>query len=186
MNKLVAGYGSAANPPHLGHMDAVAQLLDQVDEVRFIPAASHAFGKTLLPLETRLKLARMIVSDVFGPDPRVVVDGIEGELLVPGHPIYSLTLLRELAARYPQRTFILAVGPDNADPVTWQRFRNHQTIDRDFGRLVVAQRKAIRSTEIRACLASTEPQASPDLEVWLQKRVGDSLAHYLLSNPLYR
>lgn len=51
---------------------------------------------------------------------------------------------------------------------------------------MVAQRKAIRSTEVRAHIAGTGPQAGTALGAWLPSLVGPTLAQYLLNNQIYR
>ncbi|HIB77351.1 MAG TPA: hypothetical protein EYO58_06995 [Flavobacteriales bacterium] len=42
---VIAVFGSAFNPPHLGHMDVVRQCLSHVDQVLIVPSARHPFGK---------------------------------------------------------------------------------------------------------------------------------------------
>ena len=150
----------------------------------FLPAASHAFGKCMLPYAERLAMAKLLIRDAYGDGGRVRVDDLEAHLAQPGAPVYSIQVLEAMRARCPRDRFLLAVGPDNAVPEVWRKFREYQRIDHEFGKLIVEQRLPIRSTDIRARLASEAD--SPELRQWLSGQVGPAVAAYILAHDLYR
>ena len=74
----VALFGGSFNPPHMGHVLAVAYVLGVglVDRVLVVPVFEHALGKQLVPFQHRLEMARR----AFGWLPRVEVSTIEEQL----------------------------------------------------------------------------------------------------------
>jgi len=175
----VAVLGSAMNPPHLGHLDAIEQLLGQVDEVLVVPSAAHAFGKPMAPFLARLDMARLLAARSAQPD-RVKVADIEARMLAeaPGRPVYTYDLLSRLdkMERRAEVRYVCAVGPDNAREAVWKRFhRAGEILDR-FGRLVVVGRLPVRSSVIRAALGAHRVNLSgmitPEVAQYIQR-------HYL-------
>jgi nicotinate-nucleotide adenylyltransferase len=106
----ISVFGGSFDPPHLGHvwMCATALSVLEVDQVWWIPAAQHAFGKTLSPVALRLELCGLAVAP-FGERARVVESPCE-----PGRPSYTIDELEALSARHPQIRFRLLVGADVA------------------------------------------------------------------------
>lgn len=105
----VALYGGSFNPPHVGHVAAVAHLLAtaEVDAVWVLVCPSHAFGKGLAPLEERVAWCQAAFAG-FAPD-RVALCTVESRLPQPARTIDTLDHLR---ATFPQTRFDLAVGAD--------------------------------------------------------------------------
>lgn len=100
-------FGGSFDPPHVGHVLAVAYLLATapIDRVVVVPCHSHAFGKDLLAFEARRELAEV----AFGWIPRVEVSAIEREL---GAPSRTLRTLEALSAALPRARLRLVVGAD--------------------------------------------------------------------------
>ena len=59
MSRRVAVYGGSFNPPHMGHVLAVAYTLaaQPVDEVLMVPCFQHPFSKELAPFEEQVRSA---------------------------------------------------------------------------------------------------------------------------------
>ena len=51
----IAVFGSAFNPPSLGHK-SVIERLSHFDKVLLVPSLSHAWGKEMLPFDTRIDM----------------------------------------------------------------------------------------------------------------------------------
>ena len=85
----VALLGGSFNPPHLGHLLAahVVRALEPVDEVWFVPAAHHPFGKPLIDFSHRLAMCELMCRDAAG---WLAASDIEASLggrgLHGGHP----------------------------------------------------------------------------------------------------
>ncbi len=103
----VALFGGSFNPPHVGHVLAVAYALgtEDLERVVVIPVFEHAFGKQLAPYQHRLEMARR----AFGWLPRVDVSSIESQL---GAPSRTLRTIEALEAEHPEWALRLLVGSD--------------------------------------------------------------------------
>jgi nicotinic acid mononucleotide adenylyltransferase len=182
--RRIAAYGTAADPPHLGHMDCLAQLLAlDYDLVYFLPSAGHAFGKTMKSFASRLTMAEMLVAERFPSEQRIRVSGLEGEIArsAPGERVYSIDVLEHLRTVHPQADLHLALGPDNAAPKVFRRFKDYQRLAGEFGLVTLKERMHVRSTWIRAELG----RARPDRQA-LQSMLGAALTGHLLANGLYK
>ena len=104
----VALYGGSFNPPHVAHVLVATWALctNRFAEVRVIPALGHAFGKTLAPFETRV---RMLEAALAHLGPRVKVEPIEASLPTPS---YTIDTLRALVAREPALAPTWTIGAD--------------------------------------------------------------------------
>jgi nicotinate-nucleotide adenylyltransferase len=157
-----AVYGATFNPPHLGHLDAIHQLLDEYDHILLIPNASHAFGKEMLDFELRCELLRLLLDQFLPEHPKVRVSRIEALLHQrnPDQPVYTYTLLKSLKASLPEESVMhFVMGPDNAQPEKWQRFYRYDAIEAEFGLRVVSENLPIRSSQIREiCQLHSDPE----------------------------
>lgn len=154
-------YGGSFDPPHVGHQMVCVYLLEALaaDSVWLIPAYTHAFDKPLSPFEDRVGMCECMAR-FFGK--RVRVEPLERELDSGGR---TLTLLRELERRNPNRKFAIAVGAD----ILGERDRWHrwEEIERSVPVIVVGRSgyesdavvelPEVSSTEIRARAAEKKP-----------------------------
>ncbi|CAI8808794.1 nucleotidyl transferase family protein [Methylocaldum szegediense] len=182
--RRIAAYGTAADPPHLGHMDCLAQLLAlDYDLVYFLLSAGHAFGKTMKPFASRLAMAQMLIAERFPGEQRIRVSGLEGEIArsTPDERVYSIDVLEHLRRLHPQAELHLALGPDNAAPEVLRRFKDYQRLAEEFGLVTLEERVHVRSTWIRAELG----RACPDRQA-LESALGVALTDHLLTTGLYK
>ena len=102
------------DPVHRGHIRLAAHVasLPEVNEVWLLPSRRN-------PLKDHAVLAGDAVSDI--------------ELGLP-YPSYSITTLRELKCRFPDRDFRILIGSDNWP--TFPHWRQAEAILRDFGLLI--------------------------------------------------
>ncbi|THB68303.1 MAG: nicotinate-nicotinamide nucleotide adenylyltransferase [Gammaproteobacteria bacterium] len=175
----IAVYGAAFNPPHKGHMDAVSQLLEEFELVFLVPSVSHAFGKNMLPVEERMEMLGIIISEFYADEKRIKVENIESEVQesLGSERVYSYDLLSFLNSRNPENQFVLAIGPDNARPEIWNKFYKNREIEDEFGFFVVSERKPIRSTYVRdLCLDEYKN---------LTEMLGERLAGHIINRGYY-
>ncbi|MEO1172992.1 MAG: nicotinate-nicotinamide nucleotide adenylyltransferase [Myxococcota bacterium] len=101
-------YGGSFDPPHVGHQMLCVYLLESLgaDAVWLVPAYTHAFDKPLSSFEDRLAMCERMARFL---GERVRVDPVERDLNDGGR---TLTLIRELERRHPDKKFALAVGAD--------------------------------------------------------------------------
>ena len=112
----VALFGGSFNPPHVAHQMVALYVLETapVDEVWFVPAYEHAFGKPLAPYADRLQMCELAAA---APRPRVRVSSVEGEI---GGRSLTLRTVRRLAELHPEHAFSLVIGSDlQGDIASW-------------------------------------------------------------------
>ena len=172
----IAIFGSAFNPPTLGHADAIASIFQQVrcDQVWLIPAYQHAFAKTMLDYPIRVAMLAQFVADL--DDNRIVLCDIEHQIAQANRPVYTWDLLHHLSQKYAnQHQFSFVIGPDNQ--ANWHKFYKAQEIADRWSVIAVPERKQIRSSKVRHAIQKDEAFAH-----MLTPSVGD----YVLKNKLYR
>lgn len=151
--------GGSFNPPHLGHLFAALYALEvhNLQQVRFAPAARHPFGKRSAPFAARCVWVTALI-EPYGP--RLALETADGDPQATG---YTIDLLDALAAREPDRDFVLILGGDQrADVHRWQRF---SAVEQRFGVIWIERGAssvgfappAVSSTEARDRIARGEP-----------------------------
>lgn len=119
MPRTIALFGGTFDPPHVGHVLAVAYVLSAVavDGVWVLPVARHPLGKTSAPPEDRMHLCRLAFS-LF--DDRVAVRDDDLRAEATG---YTIDLLRRLQIASPGLAFRLVIGSDIlAQRDRWREF----------------------------------------------------------------
>lgn len=114
----VALFGGSFNPPHVGHVLAVAYVLSVglVERVLVVPVFEHALGKRLAPFAHRFEMSRR----AFGWLPGVEVSSIEERL---GAPSRTLRTVEALEAEHPDWRLRLLVGSDITGEIEkWHAF----------------------------------------------------------------
>src|SRR5262245_2470528 len=114
----VALFGGSFNPPHVAHQLAALYVLETaaVDELWFVPAYEHAFGKPLAAFEDRLAMCELAAA-ALGPRARVS----DVERAIGGRSL-TLRTVRRLAELHPDHAFSLVIGSDlTGDVATWYR-----------------------------------------------------------------
>lgn len=96
-------------------------------------------------------------------------------------PPHALGVLEHLRTVHPQAELHLALGPDNAAPTVFRRFKNYQRLVEEFGLVTLEERIHVRSTWIRAELG----RACPDRRA-LESALAITLTGHLLGNGLYK
>lgn len=106
----VGVFGGSFNPPHVGHVLAVAYVLavEPVDRVLVVPCFDHPLGKALAPFTHRKAMCERAWRDLA----RVEVSAIEQEMGATSRTLYTL---QALAAQHPDWSLRLIVGADILD-----------------------------------------------------------------------
>lgn len=99
-------FGGAFDPPHLGHQQIAASLLQSnlADEVWFVPVKIHSFVKNMTSPEHRLAMLKLIQL------PKTRIELYE---LDQTETNYTFNTLDGLAAKYSEHQFSWVIGSDN-------------------------------------------------------------------------
>jgi nicotinate-nucleotide adenylyltransferase len=184
----IAVFGGSFDPPHVGHVLAVAYALatERIDEVLVVPVYAHPFDKDLAPFSDRVKMTRLAFADTA----RTSVSTVESTLDVP-----SLTVrtLEHLAREHPEWDLHLLVGSDVL--LESSRWTGWDQIERRAKPIVLGRAGAehpdspkpflpdVSSTRIRALLRvrGTDGNASEELA----RSVPRSVLEYADAHGLY-
>lgn len=144
----IAVFGSAFNPPSLGHKDVIESLA-HFDKVLLLPSISHAWGKQMLDYEIRCQLVDLFIDDLTIQN--VERSTIEEKLYKPGAPVTTFAVLNALTECDPDSEFTFVVGPDNL--VNFAKFYKAEEILTRWSVMSCPEKVAVRSTDIRNALA---------------------------------
>jgi len=102
----IAVLGGSFNPPHLGHVLIVDQVLKytDTDEVWLAPCFRHTFEKKLAPVPDRVAMTKMLANH------KIKYCGAEIDNKLSGNTIELMTLLGKT---YPNHDFSFLIGSDN-------------------------------------------------------------------------
>jgi len=189
MTAEVALFGGSFDPPHVGHVLAVAYVLSThpFDRVMVIPVFAHAFDKPLSPFEHRVAMARLAMADLR----RVDVSTVEQALPVPSR---TVTTLEHLHQAHAGERFRLVIGADVlADTERWHEFGRIQELAPPFvlGRAGIEHPDAppallpeVSSTHVRELLRKAARPCAGHPE--LAPLVPHAVLRYIDQHGLYR
>ncbi|NVD08891.1 nicotinate-nicotinamide nucleotide adenylyltransferase [Vibrio sp. JPW-9-11-11] len=147
MNKI-AVFGSAFNPPSLGHK-SVIESLSHFDQVLLLPSISHAWGKQMLDYTLRCQLVDAFVRDLSATN--VERSDVEEHLVQPDTSVTTYAVLQALELNYPDSQLTFVIGPDNL--FNFAKFYRAEEILRRWSLLSCPEKVAVRSTDIRHALS---------------------------------
>ncbi|MGF1722414.1 nicotinate-nicotinamide nucleotide adenylyltransferase [Vibrio kyushuensis] len=144
----IAVFGSAFNPPSLGHK-SVIESLGHFDQVLLIPSISHAWGKEMLDYKIRCQLVDAFIEDLSGVN--VQRSLVEEALLKPSQAVTTFSVLEALEKQNPNSELTFVVGPDNL--LSFSQFYKADEILLRWNLLACPEKVKVRSTDIRTKLA---------------------------------
>ncbi|GLT18832.1 nicotinate-nicotinamide nucleotide adenylyltransferase [Vibrio zhanjiangensis] len=147
MNKI-AVFGSAFNPPSIGHQ-SVIESLTHFDRVLLIPSISHAWGKEMLDYVKRCELVEAFIQDLNLNN--VKLSRIEEHLYQPEQSVTTFAVLTELQNRHPEDHITFIVGPDNL--FNFAKFHQADKILDTWSVMACPEKVRVRSTDIRCAIA---------------------------------
>ena len=161
----IAVFGSAFNPPTLGHK-SVIDSLGHFDRILLVPSISHAWGKNMLDYQERCQLLQAFIQDIqWG---KLEISNIESSLMQPKEGVTTYAVLDALQAQNPDAELTFVMSPDNL--FSFGKFYRAQEILERWSVMACPQRLAIRSTDIRNKLSqhqSITGLTTPSVEAML-------------------
>ncbi|TXY46572.1 nicotinate-nicotinamide nucleotide adenylyltransferase [Vibrio mimicus] len=150
--KKIAVFGSAFNPPTLGHK-SIIDSLGHFDLILLVPSISHAWGKTMLDYEQRNRLVDQFIQDIGSS--KVQRSDVEEALYTPENSVTTYAVLTRLQALYPEDELTFVIGPDNL--LNFAKFYKADEILQRWTVMACPERLPIRSTAIRDSLQNGQP-----------------------------
>jgi nicotinate-nucleotide adenylyltransferase len=141
--RTVGLFGGSFDPPHVAHVRAARQALEQLDEVWFVPVYVHPRGKRLARYADRVAMCELAIA-ALGPCARV--SRVEQEL----GPCVTLDVLDHLMPRHRETSWRLVLGADLARMAT--RWRGWAEVATRAPPIVIP-RSDVSATKVRAALA---------------------------------
>ncbi|EKO3830721.1 nicotinate-nicotinamide nucleotide adenylyltransferase [Vibrio harveyi] len=145
--KKIAVFGSAFNPPSLGHK-SVIESLSHFDLVLLEPSIAHAWGKNMLDYPIRCKLVDAFIKDMGLSN--VQRSDLEQTLYQPGQSVTTFALLEKIQEIHTQADITFVIGPDNF--FKFAKFYKAEEITERWTVMACPERVKIRSTDIRNAL----------------------------------
>ena len=144
----IAVFGSAFNPPSVGHK-SVIDSLSHFDQVLLLPSISHAWGKRMLDYDLRCELVDAFIQDLNLNN--LVRSTIEEELYKQsGESVTTFEVLSQLEKKYRHSSLTFVIGPDNL--FKFSQFHKADEIVRRWSLLCCPDKILVRSTDIRDAL----------------------------------
>jgi nicotinate-nucleotide adenylyltransferase len=168
----IAIFGSAFNPPSLGHR-SVIESLTHFDIVLLIPSIAHAWGKEMLDYKLRCEMLDLFIHDLGCKT--FQRSTIEEELYVPGGRVTTYAVLEKAQELYPSADITFVIGPDNF--FNFHKFYKAEEILSRWAVMACPEKVAIRSTDIRNELEKMRS---------VTKLTTKSVANFLIKNNLYK
>ncbi|OEF27601.1 nicotinate-nicotinamide nucleotide adenylyltransferase [Vibrio rumoiensis] len=168
MKSNIAIFGSAFNPPSLGHK-SVLDSLSHFDQILLVPSIAHAWGKDMLPFDIRCQMVEKFLIDVDLPNAKL--SRIEEILYTPGDNVTTFSVLNNLQELYPEDGLTFVIGPDNF--AKFSSFYKADAIMHQWSVLACPETLPIRSTSIRQrCLngESIEDLTTPLVNDFIQQQ----------------
>ncbi|HCH00350.1 MAG TPA: nicotinate-nicotinamide nucleotide adenylyltransferase [Vibrio sp.] len=168
----IAIFGSAFNPPSLGHK-SVLERLKHYDLVLLVPSIAHAWGKDMLEYSARCEMVEAFIRDAKLEN--LQISNVEAEILQSnveeqGQSVTTYAVMTALQERYPQSQLTFVLGPDNF--LNFGKFYKADEITTKWSILACPETLPVRSTQIRQRLAnhqSIDDLTTPSVEIYIQE-----------------
>ena len=190
MTYRIGIFGSAFDPPTLGHKDVIEQAASICDEIILVPCIRHAFLKQPISFDERLLLLNAFLTDLDRTLCNISISMIEKELLdsAPNQPVYTYDLMNalevSLAVRESEKQLVFIRGPDNAEPSIWSKFYRYRDIESRWELFTAKSRLSVRSSIVRALLK--EEQESEQGASAITDLLSPHVAACILKYDFYR
>ncbi|MGB1320145.1 MAG: nicotinate-nicotinamide nucleotide adenylyltransferase [Vibrio gallaecicus] len=145
----IAVFGSAFNPPSLGHK-SVIESLAHFDKILLVPSIAHAWGKEMLDFDIRCQLVEAFIEDIELS--HVELSDIEKCLHTPGESVTTYAVLNKIKEKYSNADITFVIGPDNF--FKFSSFYKAEEITKTWAVMACPEKVNIRSTDIRKAISN--------------------------------
>lgn len=146
----IAIFGSAFNPPSLGHLSVIKRL-SHFDRILLVPSFAHAWGKQMADFDLRCEWVSDFIDDARCENLELYR---EEETLSDDKGVTTWALLNHIQNQYPNSELTFVIGPDNF--LKFGKFHRAEDILQRWNVLACPETVPVRSTEIRERLAKSQ------------------------------
>lgn len=173
---MIGIFGSAFNPPTMGHADAIRQGLSSCSKIILVPSLKHAFGKEMLPYDVRVSMTKALVKDLKMRE--LSVSTIEKDISDGSNPVYTIDVMSAMAELYPNEKLAFLCGTDNISQFV--KFKDYEKILKQWSVLALTDRVPVRSTIVRDII-----QSKSEVNHSIKGLVTPSVEKYIIKQGLY-
>ncbi|CZF82015.1 Nicotinate-nucleotide adenylyltransferase [Grimontia celer] len=150
LRQNIAIFGSAFNPPSLGHL-SVVQRLHHFDQVLLVPSYAHAWGKQMADFAQRCEWVSEFIREAKCENLALYR---EEEALYEEESVTTWALLNHIQQQHPNSDLTFVLGPDNL--LNFSKFHKSAEILQRWNVLACPETLPVRSTAIRERLLAGE------------------------------
>ena len=178
MKQQIAIFGSAFNPPTIGHLSVIHHIW-HYDKILLAPSIAHAWGKEMLDFDLRCELVSRFISDINGSSDingnKVEGCFVERELFDNQQAVTTYMLLTYLQDQYPDAELTFVMGPDNL--LNFKKFSHAEEIVSHWKLLACPETIKVRSSLVRQSISDREDY---------KHMVTSTVANFIETNHCYR
>lgn len=150
MNKI-ALFGITANPPHIGHINAIEQIINKniFDKIFVHVAIAPAWKNDILSYEARFLMTQNLVKEKINND-IVLVSDVECILYKNKNEkekLYTYEIVEYFQKKFSDCKITLFFGDDNIENIS--KFKNYEFLKNNCDIDFVSQEKQVHSSDIR-------------------------------------
>lgn len=136
----IALYGGSFDPVHAGHGIVACELLNAyqsenerlVDEVWIVPCGERSDKQLQAPAGHRMAMLQLFLEAYFSPQEKVSIHDFE----ISGPAMLTIDLVRNTSQCYPEHTFSVVIGMDNAKDIIEGRWAGSEDLLREVSFIV--------------------------------------------------
>jgi nicotinate-nucleotide adenylyltransferase len=159
---IIGVFGSAFDPPTLGHLDAIEQARQRCDRLLVLPSYSHPLKSTLLAYDLRINMLKMLL---LATSDNVLLCEIEKEIF-QGERVYTYDTLVALQDHYKEDTLLFFCGSDHKGNV--HTFYRGAELLESFSVCYLKERLPIRSSLLKSDLTNIIKYTRPDIADYIE------------------
>lgn len=153
--KKVAIYSGSFNPIHLGHTQLAQYLIDTklVDEVWYVVSPCNPLKQSSILIDEYIRLDMLMLA--IQNNPNIKVSDVEFSMQIPS---YTIDTLNTLSEQFPNFSFSLVIGSDNA--LIFDQWKDYNKILANYT-VLVYPRKGFEFQEVADIFPQMKLLSSP-------------------------
>ena len=138
----IAIYGGAFDPIHFGHTNVAKAIVDTrlADEVIFVPAFNHCFGKSMAPYWMRVEFVAHAIEQQKGYNFSI---SYAEQLNLSGSTYEMVSILKSKR----KANYSVVIGADNVNSIV--NWRNYKSLVKENNFIIVDREKTLDNVDLK-------------------------------------